>query len=425
MSQLAIHGGKPAVTGPLPKYRSMGEREKELVLKVIEDDCLSGFFGSWREEFFGGPRVREFEAAWSKRFEVKHSVSVNSATSGLFAAIGACKIEPYDEVIVPPYTMSATAMAPLAYGAIPVFADIEPDTFCLDVRAARRAITPRTRAILTVNIGGHPSSLHELKALCEEHNLFLIEDNAQGPLAKENGKYAGTIADIGVFSLNYHKHIHTGEGGMCCTNDDELALRMQLIRNHGENAVEALKLEDITNLVGFQYRMTELSAAVGLAQLESIDSHVGKRRHIAERLSEGVADLEGVAPPVVREGCEHVYYMWFCKLHEDELGVDRKTFCEALTAEGFPNAPGYIRPLYLLPLFQRRIGYGKKGFPFNRSDVDYSKGICPAAERMHFREVVGFEPCAFALTEEHIDQLIEAFRKVHANRHSLIPTQTF
>lgn len=399
----------------------MGEREKELVLQVIADDCLSGFFGSWRDEFFGGPRVKEFEAAWSRRFQVKHTVSVNSATSGLFAAIGACKVGPYDEVIVPPYTMSATAMAPLAYGAIPVFADIDPDTFCLDVESARRAITPRTKAILTVNIGGHPARLHDLRALCEEHGLYLIEDNAQGPLAKENGKYAGTIAHIGVFSLNYHKHIHTGEGGMCCTDDDELALRMQLIRNHGENAVEALQLEDISNLVGYQYRMTELCAAVGLAQLENADEHVGKRKHIAERLSEGVKDLEGVTPPVVREGCEHVYYMWFCKLDEQVLEVDRKTFCDALAAEGFPNAPGYIRPLYLLPLFQRKIAFGSAGFPFDKSNVDYSKGICPVAERMHYHEVVGFEPCAFALTEQHLDQLIEAFRKVHANRHSLTP----
>src|SRR5262249_8722448 len=158
-----------------------------------------------------------------------------SATSGLVAAMGAVGIEPGDEVIVPPTTMSATAVAPLAYGGKPGFADIEPETFGPDPAAVRAPITPRTKAIVSANLIGHPARLAELAAIAREHGLYLVEDNAQGPLAAEHGRYAGTVGDIGVFSLNYHKHIHTGEGGVCVTNDDELALRLQLIRNHGEN----------------------------------------------------------------------------------------------------------------------------------------------------------------------------------------------
>src|SRR5262249_5209652 len=157
--------------------------------------------------------------------------SINSATSGLMAAMGAAGISPGDEVIMPPFTMSATAMAPLTYGGIPVFVDIEPDTFCLDLDAVRAAIGARTRAVLAVNLFGHPARLHELRALCDEHGLKLIEDNAQAMLAEEHGRYAGTIGHIGVFSLNYHKHIHSGEGGICTTDDERLARRLQQIRN--------------------------------------------------------------------------------------------------------------------------------------------------------------------------------------------------
>lgn len=415
MSELAILGGAPVIPDPLPRYRSVGAAEREAVCRVIDDDCLSGFYGSWGEEFFGGPRVREFEAAWAARFGVRHVVSVNSATSGLFAAMGAIGVGPGDEVIVPPYTMSATAMAPLVYGAVPVFADIEPETFCIDPARVRDLVTPRTRAIVAVNLFGHPARLAELRALADERGLKLVEDNAQGPLAEEGGRLAGTIGHIGVFSLNYHKHIHTGEGGMCATEDDDLAQRLRLIRNHGENVVEPLGIaEEAAGLVGFNYRMTELSAAVGIAQLAAVDAHVGPRRRLAERLTEGVLGLEGVTPPLVREGCRHVYYTWAVRLDEAALGVSRAAFLSALAAEGMPLYGGYVRPLYELPVFRRRAG-----FPFRFSDRRYGPGLCPVAERMHGHELALFETCAVATTPETEARLVEAFRKVHRLRHEL------
>lgn len=219
MEKLALYGGKPVIPCPLPVYNTLGEEEVRAVADVVRSGCLSGFYGSWGEQFGGGTVVRRFETAWAERFGVDYAVSVNSATSGLYAAMGAIGIQPGDEVIVPPYTMSATALAPLIYGGIPVFADVEPETFCLDVNAVQTAITSRTRAIIAVNLFGHPAQLNQLRALADKRGLFLIEDNAQAPLAREHGKLTGTIGHIGVFSLNYHKHIHAGEGGVCATND--------------------------------------------------------------------------------------------------------------------------------------------------------------------------------------------------------------
>ena len=418
METLALDGGEPALPAPLRPYPSMGEAEAAAVRRVVESGCLSGFYGSWGEQFAGGPLVREFESAWSERFGVRHTVSMNSATSGLFAAVAAAGVKHGDEVIVPPYTMSATVVAPLVYGATPVFADIEPDTFCIDPVSVRKRITSRTRAIIAVDLFGHPAALRELRALADEHGIWLIEDTAQAPFATEHGRYAGTVGHIGVFSLNYHKHIHTGEGGMCVTDNDELALRLQLIRNHGENVVDALGLSDITNLVGFNYRMTELSAGVGLEQLARADEHIARRVTLAQRLSDAVRELPGITPPVVRSGCTHVYYVWAARIEAEVLGTSRRRFSEALQAEGFPHGTGYVRPLYMLPLFQRPPA--DSGFVAAALAAgDYRPGICPVAERMHASEVLFFETCMYDVDEAAAGRLAQALRKVHAQRAAL------
>jgi dTDP-4-amino-4,6-dideoxygalactose transaminase len=419
MDKPAILGGCPALSEALPPYPSIGEAELAAVSRVVQSGCLSGFYGSWGDQFYGGPVVKEFEQAWAKRFGVPHVISVNSATSGLFAAMGAIGVGPGDEVIVPPTTMSATAMAPLVYGAIPVFSDIEDQTFCLDPAAVERAITPRTKAILVVNLFGHPAPLARLRKLADERGLFLIEDNAQGPLAAEDGHYAGTIGHIGVFSLNYHKHIHTGEGGMCATRDERLAQRLAMIRNHAENMVEPAQVTDLANLVGFNYRLTEMSAAVGLVQLRNVEEHVARREKLALTLTQALDGLEGLTVPKPRAGCRHVYYVWALRVDESALGMSRARFSEALDAEGFPHGCGYVRPLYLLPIFQKRIGYGSTGFPFNMTSVVYKKGQCPVAERLHEKEFVTFEPCAYDVSHEHSERLINAIRKVHTHRREI------
>jgi perosamine synthetase len=411
----ALLGGTPAVPQPLPAYSSIGPDEIAAVTRVAASGTLSGFYGSWGDEFLGGPVVKAFEAAWRARFGSKHAVSVNSNTSGLIAAMGAVGVTPGSEVIVPPFTMSATAIAPLFYGGVPVFADIDAETFTLDPEAVRRAISPRTKAILAVNLFGHPAHLSELRKIADEHKIKLIEDNAQAPFAKDNGRYTGSIGDIGIYSLNYHKHIHTGEGGVCVTEDDDLARRLQMIRNHAENIVEPLGIEDPTNLLGFNFRMTELSAAVGIEQLKHADKHIERRRALAEALTEATRGLEGLSPTVVREGCEHVYYLWSLRIDEAKLGLTREQFSKALAAEGFPHFNGYLRPLYMLPVFQKRAAFGG-GYPFNLSEVRYPAGLCPVAERMWKRELLCFEVCAYAVDDRALSEMTHALKKVHAAR---------
>lgn len=417
--KLAIFGGEPAFKGALHPYNSIGREEAEAVARVMRSGCLSGYYGSWSPEFFGGPVVQEFEKAWAKRFACKRAVAINSATSGLFAAMGAIGISPGDEVIVPPLTMSATAMAPLAYGGIPVFADLDPVTCSLDPQEVRKKITAKTRAILVVNLFGHVAHLHELRAIADEHGLRLVEDNAQAPLGEENGRYAGTIGHIGVFSLNYHKHFHTGEGGVCTTADDQLAMRLRLIRNHAEGCAEGVGMTDLVNLVGFNMRMTELNAAIGIEQLKKADALVGEREHIALRLNEGLSGLEGIAPPVQRAGTRPVYYMYQLRFDPDAVGVSREVFAEALAAEGFPTFLGYVKPLYLLPVFQKRVAIGREGWPFTLTTRTYQKGLCPVAERLHEIELMGFDCCCVKVTDADLDGLIAAFRKVHASRDQL------
>lgn len=419
MSKLALLGGRPVIAKPLKPYPSMGKAEQEAAKEVVRSGCLSGFYGSPGPEFLGGPKVRALEAAWARRYGVKHAVTVNSATSGLMAAMGAIGLSPGDEVILPPWTMSATAMAPLVYGGIPVFADVEDDTFCIDPESVIANITPKTRAIFAVNLFGHPAALARLRRIADERGIHLVEDSAQAPLANEDNRLAGTVGHIGVYSLNFHKHIHSGEGGVCVTDDDRLADRLRMIRNHGENAALEMAGGDLTNLVGFNWRMTELSAAIALVQLGNIDAHIERREQLARKVTEGTRDLEGWTVPKTRKGCRHNHYVWMARYDESAVGVSRELFSRALAAEGFPHATGYLAPLYRLPLFRERRAIGRDGFPFTLTDRVYQDGMCPVTERLHAKEAVLFEPCAFDVDDALADKLVAAVRKVHDNRERL------
>jgi dTDP-4-amino-4,6-dideoxygalactose transaminase len=421
-SKLAIFGGEPVFNSKtLCRYKSIGDEEVKAVQQVVESGKLSGFVASWGEEFFGGPMIKKFEQLWAKKMGVKYAVSVNSNTSGLIASMGAIGIEPGDEVIVPPLSMSATAVAPLFYGGIPVFVDVDENSFCLDPNLVRKNITKKTKAIIAVNLFGQPAALHSLRKIADENNLYLIEDNAQSPLGQEHGKYTGSIGHIGVFSLNFHKHIHCGEGGVCTTSDDNLALRLQLIRNHAESIVEDAGVNDIHNLVGMNLRLTEMGAAVGIEQLKKSEKLIGRLENVAHQLNAGLGNLKGIQVPQPQPNTRHVYYMWQLRYFEEEMGINRETFAKALSAEGFPNFLGYLPPLYLLPLFQQKTAFGKNGYPFNLSDnIQYHKGICPIAERAHEKELLGFDICGYSVTDEQVELLIKAFIKVYENRETLI-----
>ncbi|MBP9191526.1 MAG: DegT/DnrJ/EryC1/StrS family aminotransferase [Ignavibacteria bacterium] len=428
MSDLALLGGNPVRTKIFPQSNTIGEEEKIAVMKVLDSGNLSQYVGSWNKDFKGGPMVQQFENDWAEAFGVKYCHAVNSNTSGLYACIGACDIGPGDEVIVSPYTMTAGAIAPLIYGAVPVFADIDEDIFCLDPKSIEANITPRTKAILIVHICGHPTDMDAVMAIAKKHNLKVIEDCAQSPMSTYKGKYVGTIGDVGIFSLNYHKHIHTGEGGMIVTNDPVIAEKVELIRNHGEAVVEGKKTKDLWNTFGFNYRMTEMEAAVGIEQLKKLPELIDKRISNANYLSRILGELNGIIPPVVKDGCKHVFYQQTFKFKKDIIGVHRNTFIDAMKAE-LPtmvlreSTPiigcGFAPPLYLQPIYQQRLHKCSFNCPRYDGSVSYEKGLCPVTERMFYEEVFTHEYMRPSFSKRDLEDVVNAYEKVYTNVNDL------
>jgi dTDP-4-amino-4,6-dideoxygalactose transaminase len=434
MARLAIKGAKPIRQSPLPNYQVMGEDEAKAAYDVVKGGILSDFLGSWGPEFFGGEQVQELEKEWAQHFKVKHAVSVNSNTSGLITALGAIGIGPGDEVIVSPYSMSISAAAPLFWGALPVFADIDPDYFCLNVDDIERKITKRTKAILAVDIFGQVFDHQRLRELARPRRIAVVEDCAQAPGAKAGDLFSGSLGDIGIFSLNYHKHIHTGEGGVIVTNDEDLATRCRLIRNHAEAVVDEMGYQgNPANLVGMNLRMTEVEAAIGRVQLRKLDSLVDRRIQNVERIEKGIDGIPFLTMPAVRKNSKHVYYAHVLKFDSVKAGASREQFVKAVNAELVPDGVnasrnsmlgcGYVKPLYLQSLYQRRIGIGAAHFPFENPMYDtkpsYDRGLCPVTERMHFQEVIVSDLIHPGLERHDCQDIIDAFSKVSESMDEL------
>lgn len=435
MAKLAIKGGAPVRPKDrlFPAYNPIGKEEKEAAVRVIEHGTLSGYLGSWDPAFLGGPEVQTFEKEWAAKFGAKHAIAMNSATSCLIASMGAIGIEPGDEVVVTPYSMCISATAPLFYGGVPIFADIEKDYLCLDPHAVENAITPRTKAILVVDLFSSSHDADAINAIAKKHDLRVVADSAQIPGSKYKGRYAGTLSDIGVYSFNVHKNIHMGEGGMAVTNDDRLAERLQLIRNHAESVVKGKGVEDISNLVGQNLRLTEIQAAMGREQLKKLDGLNAKRRENATYIAERCQDMPGFYPAPIRPETEPIFHHQPFFYDENVVGVARSKFVEAVRAELPATATrenhgpliysGY-QILHMLPLFQKKIAFGEKGYPFVSSLYDgspnYDKGICPIAEHLFESRFIGNELLHHPqMSREDIDDVIKALHKVYENRAEL------
>lgn len=365
----------PEVKGEIARYNSISRIEAQRAMEAMRGP-LSGFIGG---EARGGKYVRALEDVWGEGFGVKHAIACNSATSGLLAAAFAVGLGRGDSFIVSPFTMSATAAAPMFTGAEPIFVDVEDQTFCLPVYDPHWGGSIDPKAVFTTSLFGHPSrAMNTMPEL--GRNQFLIEDNSQAPFAMEGGCYAGTFGDIGVFSLNVHKHLHCGEGGICVTDNAELAEKLRRFINHGEMAGGA---------IGLNLRLPEVSAAIALTQLSRADEIVTGRIEQAEAIIDAIGDIPGVRMPIVREGCKHVWYAIPFLIDNQ-----RSEFVNRMKAEGVPLVEGYVNPLYRLPAFAK---YARK---------------CPVAEDLHDRRLFLFENCAWSPTKEQIKQIGSAFKKV-------------
>jgi dTDP-4-amino-4,6-dideoxygalactose transaminase len=421
-NKLALLGGNKTVTSKIASHNPIGFREQISAYRVLRSGVLSKFLGTWSQDFFGGPRVLEFEQLAAQTFNVKHAISVNSWTSGLITAIGAIGIEPGDEVVVTPWSMSASIAAVLHWGGIPVFADIDPSDFNISPEKIEERISSRTKAILSADIFGKSANMEKLTAIADKYNLKIISDTAQAPGSTSEGKFSGTIGHIGGISLNYHKHIHTGEGGILFTNDDDLAFRMKMIRNHAESIVPGTEVQDISNLIGFNFRLGELEAAIGIHQLKKLKKIIQNKQNIANSLTRELSDLPGLTLPKIELNLENVYYVYPIIINPKLLGVSRSKMVSALRAEGVPALSEGYQNLHLLPVFQQKTAFGHKGYPWNQApgiSYNYSKGICPVAESYHDELFIGFGITGLNLKSKEIRQIGKAFRKVWENLDAL------
>jgi dTDP-4-amino-4,6-dideoxygalactose transaminase len=350
----------------------IGETEKQAVMEVLESGQLAQ-----------GSKVQEFEEHFAAYHGAKHGVAVNNGTTALIAALMAHGIGPGDEVIVPAFTFFATAASVLSVGARPVFADIEPETFCLSPASAEAAITERTRAIMPVHLYGHLADMDGFAALCKKHDLALVEDAAQAHGAKLGDQFAGAWGTAS-FSFYPTKNMTTSEGGMLLTNDDEIARQLRMIRNQGMNT------QYYHEVVGYNFRMTNISAAIGLAQLDRLPDWTTKRIANADYFAE---TLRSVKTPPTRHNCRHVFHQYTVRTPE---GVDRDEVVKKLNERGIGARVYYPLPIHKQPVFQQMDGY---------ADV-----VLPETE--HATGQVFSLPVHPLLTHEELEYIVEEVNSV-------------
>jgi len=419
--KLALFGGKPVLEKPFSLYNSIGIEEKRAVIRVMNKKVLSDFVGRAGKKFYGGEYVQKLENKICSYLKVRYAVSFNSATTALQGAVAALGIGPGDEVITSPYTMSATPISILFNGAVPVFADLTSNTFSLDPVSIEKNISPRTKAILVVNLFGGASELQKISAIARKYKIAVIEDNAQSIGAQYKNKFLGTIGDMGILSFNANKVLQCGEGGVLVTNNRKLAFRAQLVRNHGEAVIDDLyqKKGIYEPIIGSNYRMTELHAAIALEQMKKINRLIKSRIKLARHLTKHLEQFLWLIPQTIIPKSTHIYYVYAFKFFIKKIGILRSTFAHAMAKEGFPLGEGYVKPLYLLPLFQKKEMFPRSKFPFfmngKKTTVSYKKGICPVTERLYEKELLFTTICAHNRSKKDIDLFVRALEKIERN----------
>lgn len=433
----AILGGEPIRKKPFVVSPMVDEDEEQYVLNAIREHNFSRYIGAYSPDietilrmeskeaakieapwhFLGGSNVRNFAAEFAKKMGVRFAIPVNSATSGLSVALAASGVSAGDEVIVPGLSFGATGAAVLLFNSIPVFIDVNPRTFCIEPEEIEKAITEKTKAILVVHLLGNVCDMASIMDIASRRNLKVIEDCAQAPGAKWREKFVGSIGNAGVFSFQQSKNIMTGEGGMVTTNDPEIARRCRLISNHGEMVMQDSNTdEELLNIVGCNFRMPELCAALGRAQLKKLDAVNSWRNNNARLLIDGIGQIPGFTSPHIEQDVEWVCHVLSFLYDESVVGVPREVFVAALRAEGIPVGTGYTRGMYESPIFLRRLAFGPGGSPWTDgippSKVKYSKDQCPVISRLINEQFIWLYHVAHPSTAEDMLDIVNAIKKL-------------
>jgi len=406
LARLALLGGEPVRKKPFPKWPVFDDREAEALLSVLR----SGVWG------VGGQRKREFEERFAAYQHAKYGVAVTNGTAALEISLRALGIGCGDEVIVPAYTFMATAIAVLYVNAVPIFADIDPETYTIDPKSVESMISDKTRAIMPVHIGGRPADMDSLVSIARRENLYVVEDACQAWGAEWRGRRVGAIGHMGAFSFQSSKNITSGEGGIVVTNDEDLYRKAWSLHNCGR-----LPERDWHEqyLPGSNYRMTEFQAAILLAQLEKFDEQTRRRIENARYLSSKLQRIDGVK--TLREDervTRNPYHLYIFRVDLEAFGgVPKSIIVKALQAEGIPVSAGYVKPLYkevYLEYFRRCPllchYYGRQ--------IDYSKVKLPNAERACY-EGIWIPQYVLLGSREDMDDIIYALKKIRENEEEL------
>jgi len=418
-STLAIEGGVPSVPKDIvdhdwERFRKSTQEEIDAVVSVLKGGHLSIAQG------FGMPEGEALQDEFAEWVGSKYCLAVSSGTSSLHCAVAGVGIEPGDEVLVPAYTFIASAMVILHHNAIPVFVDIDSETFLIDPDKLQDKINEKTKAIMAVHIFGLPADMDQINKIAAKHGLKVIEDSAQAYGATYNGRKTGSLGDAAGFAMTTTKHLMVGEGGLLTTNDQEVFERASMLRLFGEQAdMRASEREYIHHTIGWNYKLSEMSAALARVKLRHLDGYVNTLQENCEYLTERLKNIDGLIVPKVPVGRTHAYYMYPVKVDSDKLGMSLETgklrdaVLNALAMENVRAGQWLTKPIPAQQLFQDKVAYGK-GCPWD----------CHSGENVNYDvrdypNTVSLIESSFAvrgLSEpngiEIVDRYVQAFEKV-------------
>ena len=409
MSRLALNGGSPVREEQFPQWPVFDKTEEEALLAVLK----SGVWG------IGGKMVPEFCRQFAALHNSSFGISVVNGTVALQLALLATGIRPGNEVIVPAYTFVATASAVLAVNAVPVFADVNPNTYTIAPEDITAKLTDRTKAIIPVHLAGHPADLTGITEIAKQHDLVIIEDCAQAHCAEWEGKPVGTFGDLACFSFQSSKNMTSGEGGIVITNDEQLADKCWSYHDCGRTHDGVWYQHPY---LGWNYRMTEFQAALLIAQMQRLNEQTTLRMDNAAYLSKELEKIDGIMPlSIDQRVTRHAFHLYVFKFNSDDFhGLQRSRFLDALNAEGIPASPGYV-PLYKEGFLKDALKSTAISFVYD-SDINFAT-TCPVTERACYDEAIWLTQNVLLGNKQDMDSIIAAISKIRKNSHELVKQQ--